>query len=88
MLNPNEIARKAQEMRDDPVVQHIFEYLEGRYTAEWRNSQPGDTQKRETAYAGMRALEDFKVKLGSLANAPKVEAHNNRSMKKVLTTAS
>ena len=88
LIDTHEIARKAKEMQEDEVVAHIFDYLEGRYIAEWRNSQPGDHQKRETAYASIRALEDFKVKLGSLANAPKVDAHNNRTTRKVLTTTS
>lgn len=79
MLNPQEIARKAKEMQEDDVVRHIFAYLEGRYISEWRNAAPGDLQKREAAYAAIRALEDIKVKLGSMANAPKVEAHNNRN---------
>lgn len=79
MLNPQDIARKAKEMQEDEVVAYIFAYLEGRYISEWRNASPADLQKREAAYAAIRALEDIKVKLGSLANAPKVEAHNNRN---------
>jgi hypothetical protein len=79
MLTPIDIARKAKEMQEDDVVRHIFTYLEGRYISEWRNAAPGDLQKREAAYAAIRSLEDIKVKLGSLANAPKVEAHNNRN---------
>ena len=79
MLTPIDIARKAKEMQEDDVVRHIFTYLEGRYINEWRNASPGDLQKREAAYAAIRSLEDIKVKLGSMANAPKVEAHNNRN---------
>lgn len=79
MLNANDIARVAQEMRDSEVVQQIFAMLEGKYIAEWRNAAPNDLQKREAAYAAIRAIEDFKVRLGSLANAPKIEAHNSRN---------
>ena len=78
----HEIARRAKEMQDDAVVPQIFSYLEGRYISEWRNAPPADLQKREAAYAAIRALEDIKVKLGSLANAPKIEAHNNRTAAK------
>lgn len=74
-----DVARKAKELQDDPVVAQIFANLEGRYISAWRNTSPEDLQKREAAYAAIRALEDIKVKLGSLANAPKVEAHNNRN---------
>lgn len=79
MFDANEIARKAQEMKDSEVVHQIFAQLEGKYIAEWRNAAPNDLQKREAAYAAIRAIEDFKVRLGSLANAPKVEAHNTRN---------
>lgn len=78
-MNPTDIARRAKEIQEDEVVRQIFAYLEGRYVAEWRNTTPADAPKREAAYAGIRALEDFKVKLASLANAPKVEAYNNRN---------
>ena len=79
MITPIDIARKAKELQEDEVVKQILASLEGRYVSEWRNTSPGDLQKREAAYASIRALEDFKVKLGSMANAPKVDAHNNRN---------
>lgn len=77
-----EKARKAQALLDDPLVIQIFADLEAQYTLGWRNTQPADLQKREAAYAATRALEDFKGKLHSLANAPKVDAHNNRNAAK------
>ena len=80
MLATPDMARRAKEMLDDDVVRGIISYLEGRYVSEWRNTPPGEFQKREAAYAAVRALEDFKVKLSSLANAPKVDAHNNRNV--------
>lgn len=78
-LNPQDIARKAKELQDDEVFQHILGQLEGKYIGEWRNTSPADIQKREAAYAAIRALEEIKVRLGSMANAPKVEAYNNRN---------
>ncbi len=79
MLNPQDIARRAKELQEDAVVQHILAHLENKYISEWRNTAPADIQKRENAFAGIRMLEDFKVRLQSLANAPKIEAHNNRN---------
>lgn len=79
MTSSTEIARRAQQLIDDPVVTEIFASLEGRYITEWRNTPPADVQKREAAHAAIRALDDVKTKLSSMANAPKVEAHNNRS---------
>jgi hypothetical protein len=78
----DDIARRAKQLLDDEVIQQAFASLEGRYINEWRNTPPADVQKREAAYAAIRALDDIKTRLGSMANAPKVEAHNNRNAAK------
>jgi len=82
MITPAEMSKRANELKDDPVVLEIFATLEARYTNDWRNTSPGDLQKREAAYAALRGLEDFKGRLNSIANAPKVDAHNNRNAAK------
>lgn len=78
-MDTQEIARRARELEGDTLVAHIFAILKERYVNEWCNSPPNELQKRETAYSAIRALEDIKGKISSLANAPKVEAHNNRN---------
>jgi hypothetical protein len=82
MPTPQEIARRAKEIMEDEVFLSVFADLEERFTADWRNSQPADTQKRETAWSAIRVLGDIKSRLHSMANAPKVEAHNNRNAAK------
>lgn len=79
MIPADELARRARQLLDDETIQQVFAALEGRYITEWRNTPPADVQKREAAHAAIRALDDVKTKLSSMANAPKVEAHNNRS---------
>ena len=79
MISADDLARRARQMLDDKLVMLVFAALEGRNITEWRNTPPADVQKREAAHAAIRALDDVKTKLSSLANAPKVEAHNNRS---------
>jgi hypothetical protein len=81
-MDANEKARRAKEIMEDDVFLSVFSDLEEKYTADWRNSQPADTQKRETAWSAIRALGDIKGKLHSVANAPKVDAHNNRNAAK------
>lgn len=78
-MTPQELANRAQQLIDDPVVAEIFASLEGRYITEWRHTPPADVQKREAAHAAIRALDDFRAKLKALATAPKVEAHNKGS---------
>ena len=77
--NPADIARRAQQLLDDLLVQEIFSTLEGRYIHQWRNTPAEDTQKREAAHAAIRGLDDFRAKLKALASAPKVDAHNGRN---------
>lgn len=81
-MTPDETARKAQSLVNDPLVAEIFASLEGRYITEWRHTPPADVQKREAAHAAIRALDDFRSRLKALATAPKVEAHNNRNASK------
>lgn len=81
-MTPEETARKAQALVNDPLVAEIFATLEGRYIHTWRNTPPEDVQKREAAHAAIRALDDFRSRLKALATAPKVEAYNNRNVNK------
>lgn len=76
MTSNPDLARRAEQLLNDQVVQEVFATLEGRYISEWRNTAPGDAQKRENAHAAIRALDDFRAKLKALAIAPKVDAHN------------
>lgn len=74
-----ETALRAQQLKDDPLVQEIFAMLERRYIQEWRSTGPGEGEKREMAHAAVRAIDDFRARLSTMANAPKVTAHNNRN---------
>lgn len=76
---PQEIAIRAQQLMNDPLVQEIFSGLEKRYIQDWRSTGPGEAEKREMAHAAVRAIDDFRARLSALANAPKVAAHNNRN---------
>lgn len=73
-------ALKARQLIEDPLVQKIFSDLEARYVSDWRNTATEDVQKREAAHAGVKALDDFRAKLSSVANAPAVEAFNKRNV--------
>lgn len=81
-MTADEKARKAKEILEDTVFQAILADLETKYVSDWRNTQPADLPKREAAYAAIRVMEDIKGKLHSVANAPKVDAHNNRNAAK------
>lgn len=81
-MDKEEIARRANGLIEDPIFKMVVEHLEARYISEWRNAPPADLQKQGAAHAAIRALEDIKGKIQSLANAVKIEAHNNRNAAK------
>jgi hypothetical protein len=78
-MDAQEKARRAKEIMEDEVFLGILSDLEAHYVSVWRNTQPAELQKRETAFAAIRVMDDLKGKLHSAATAPKVDAHNNRN---------
>lgn len=81
-MTPQETSRRAMELINDPLVAEIFATIEGRYIHQWRNTPPEDVQKREAAHAAIRALDDIRARLKTVAAAPRVDAHNNRNVNK------
>ena len=56
----------AERLLNDPIIHEIFETLGSRYNNAWVSSGLDDTQKRETMFLALRALEEFKLELESL----------------------
>lgn len=77
-MTPEEKARKAQLLKDDPFFAEVLEAVRQQYLSNFETSQPADTVKREGAYAGLRALEDIRARINTFINDPKVRAHNSR----------
>lgn len=71
-----EIARRANELLEDPIFQFAIAEVERRYLINWRNSPFDGTNAREACWLGVKGLEDIRAQLQSLATAPKVEAFN------------
>ena len=71
-----EIARRAEELLADPILQFVLQEVERRYLENWRLSKFSDTEAREACWLGVKSLEDIHAQINSLASAPKVEAFN------------
>ena len=56
----------AERLLNDPIIHEIFETLGSRYNNAWVSSGLDDTQKRETMFLALRALEEFKLELESM----------------------
>ncbi len=75
---PDELARRAILLLEDPAILEAVNRMRLRYTADWENSKPEDATTRERAYASLRALTDLIATLRSLVDGPKVDAFNSR----------
>ena len=62
----------AERLLNDPIIHEIFETLGSRYNNAWVSSGLDDTQKRETMFLALRALEEFKLELESLILGGKI----------------
>ncbi len=79
MHDPHQVAQRAKEFLDDAVTQEIFRRMEDRAVSNWRNSPADNPAQREAAYAEIKAVENLKVHLNSLAIAPRVAEANTRA---------
>lgn len=75
-LTKEEIARRATDLLQDPIFMFAVEEVERRYLLNWRNSPFDGADAREACWLGVKALEDIRAQLQSMATAPKVEAFN------------
>jgi hypothetical protein len=75
-FSKEEIAKRAEELISDPILQFALAEVERRYLENWRLSKFNDTAAREACWLGVKSLEDIQAQLNSLASAPKVEAFN------------
>lgn len=71
-----EIARRANELLDDPIFLFALAEVERQYLHNWRTAPFDATTAREACWLGVKGLEDIRAQLQSMATAPKVEAFN------------
>jgi hypothetical protein len=78
MIVSEELAQHAQDFLDDAAVQNIFSVLEARYIDNFRSTHANAKDKREEAFYMLRAIDELKSQLSSLANEPKVMAFRRK----------
>lgn len=59
-------------------VKEIFRAIEVRYFEEWKNCQTEDHQKQQKCHAMIKALEDLKIEIESIAKSEEVGMFNSR----------
>jgi hypothetical protein len=78
-LTKEQIALRARELVSDPVLAEVFSRAEAQAWSDFRNSAADNTAAREAAYCALKAVEEVKQKLHSMAIAPRVEEVNARA---------
>lgn len=62
-------------------ISEIFQALEDKYTDAWKGSSHTDTASREDAYYMVRALNDLRVELATIAKSDEIRLYNSRLAK-------
>lgn len=78
-MTADERSRRAQELLDDPFVQHVLDTLELKYVDAWRTSAYEDYEIRGQAYERLQALHEFRADLELIATESAIRAFNRRS---------
>lgn len=75
-FSKEELAKRAEDILNDPIFQYALQEVETRYLNAWRSTPFNATTEREACWLGVKGLADIKTQLQSMATAPKVEAFN------------
>lgn len=78
MMDREEKARRAKELLDDPVLSEALDTIRGVHTSRWASTSPEDTQGREICWHRLKAVDDLREEIRSVARGLEVEAHNRR----------
>lgn len=78
-MTADERSRRAQDLLDDPFLQHVLDMLELKYVDAWRSSAYDDYELRGQAYERLNALHEFRADLEMIATESAIRAFNRRS---------
>lgn len=65
--------RAATRLMNDPLIKEAFEVVQENYLANWKNTTPGEVEKREIAYMLYKVSADALGKLQQWAQSAKVK---------------
>ncbi len=73
-----ELWREAKAFAGSASFREVMRIMEEKYTADWKLSEPGDSQKRDDAYHMVRATTALRDELTAIAATPDVVQFNRR----------
>lgn len=65
-LKKRDLGAKAQRLKDDALLNAIFEGLKNQYMREWAQTEPGDEKVREQKWLQLHALLDVRAQLNAI----------------------
>lgn len=74
-------AERARAICTDDLVVEALDTIEKLYLDKFKNSEPEDTQARETAYAMLRALQEFRGHFESVITTGKLKREQLKKLR-------
>ena len=74
--------RLAESLRNNPLLQDIFQTLRDSYITDWSQTEVGDVDKREQQYYLLKALDDIELELESIISTGKLATQQIDNYKK------
>ena len=66
LLKQREMGAHAKRLKEDDLLNRIFEGLRAQYTREWACTEVGDTKSRENSFLQLHALLDVRAQLNAI----------------------
>ncbi len=66
LLKQRDRGVQGQVLRDNPLLNAIFEGLRAQYMREWAQSDPADVATRELKYAHLHSLLDVRAQINAI----------------------
>ncbi len=66
LLKQRDLGAKGQALRDNELLNAIFEGLRAEYMKEWACTEPHDTVTRELKYAHLHGLLDVRAQINAI----------------------
>lgn len=73
----------AESLRNNPLLQEIFQALRDSYITDWSQTERSDVDKREQQYYLLKALDDIELELQSIISTGRLATQQIESNKKI-----
>ena len=79
-----EFVRQVQEFATSDVIEELLNRLETKFTQDWKDSAPSETDKRVYSYMMVRAVDALRNEIKSVALGDAVNAWNRQQKSKIV----